>query len=611
MGKQNLYGGEWDRDHYSDLGIEMRCIQKGGQWKGARGQTIGMGLPFHYERMRNILWPELDDHRWHRLTRDIILRPKGEGSKVTVLMGPKSTGKTHAPSWIFLCKYFCFPDTTCVLISSTHMEGLRLRVWAEITMLWSRAVERFPELPGHLIDSKLLIATDDLKENDVDESRMARDWRKGIKGIPCFQNGKFIGLSRFKGIKQKNVLLLADEADAMGPSFLNAFANLDGNENFEAVICGNPNEPLDQLGRAGEPKDGWPGHEEPTKTVVWDTKFMDGKCVNMVGTDCPNFDKDTKNKFKYLINDRKIANTLSFFPKDSFEYYSQCIGVMKIGVLARRVVSKEMCIQFGALKDAVWRDDRQTRICALDAAYGGDRCVLGHADYGMEIDGGTILRIYPPVNVPVLVRVDMTPEDQISIYVKQYCSDNNIPPENFYHDSTGRGSLGTSLARIWSNLCNPVEFGGSPSKRPVSLDLFIQDQNTGERRHKLCNEHYDRFVSELAFSVRYVIEGSQMRNLPSDVMEELCLRKWDKVRGDKYSIEPKTGTSTKPGFKQRVGFSPDLADWLSIIVEGARRRGFDIKKLGVANEGKENEDYFETESKLYADAIQNNLLVRT
>jgi hypothetical protein len=229
----------------------------------------------------------------------------------------------------------------------------------------------------------------------------------------------------------------------------------------------------------------------------------------------------------------------------------------------------------------------------------------------MEIDGGTILRIYPPVNVPVLVRVDMTPEDQISVYVKQYCSDNNIPPENFYHDSTGRGSLGTSLARIWSNLCNPVEFGGSPSKRPVSLDLFIQDQNTGERRHKLCNEHYDRFVSELAFSVRYVIEGSQMRNLPSDVMEELCLRKWDKVRGDKYSIEPKTGTSTKPGFKQRVGFSPDLADWLSIIVEGARRRGFDIKKLGVANEGKENEDYFETESKLYADAIQNNLLVRT
>lgn len=604
MVKRKLYGASWG-DDYDDLAIEMSCIQKEGRWKGKRGQDCGMGLPFHYERMRNIIWPKLDDHRWHRLCRDEILN-----NKIVVLLGAASTGKSHSPSWIRLCEYFCFPEETCVLISSTHIDGLRLRIWAEITMLWEQAVNKYPRLPGHLIDSKLLIATDNLKENDIDDDRMARDWRKGIKGVPCVQNGKFVGLGKFIGIKQKRMRLIADECSLMGSSFLSACANLENNESFAATFMGNPNEVADPLGRAAEPRDGWASHMEPKKTEVWDTKFMNGRCVNLVGTDSPNFDPETRDKYKYLINSKKIANTLSFFPKDSVEYYSNCVGVMKVGILSRRIVTKEMCIQFKAMEDAVWEDDQQTRICGLDAAYGGDRCQLGHAEFGAARDGGMILKIFPAVTIPIIIRDDMIAEDQIATYVKVYCSTWNIPPENFYHDSTGRGSLGTSLARIWSNLCNPVEFGGRPTKRPVSLDLFILDEHTGERRLKRCDEHYDYFVAELAYSVRYVIEGGQMRNLPSDMMEELCLRKWDKVRGDKIAVEPKNGTATKPGFKQRVGYSPDLADLASILVEGARRRGFDIKKLGVAKEDGSDEDWFESENTMYNDAIKKNLLVR-
>lgn len=601
------YGATWpDIYNGSPLDVEMDCIRRGGKWKLKSGKVCGEGLAFHYEQMRKIIWPQLDDHRWHRLCRDTIL-----DSKVTVLMGCGSSGKTHEASWLFLSEYFCFPDETCVLVSSTDERGLRMRIWAEIAKLWSQAVERFPHLSGHMVDSRLLIATDDLRDNDADDNRMTRDWRKGIKGIPCVQNGKFFGLGKYVGIKQKRMRLIADEAQLMGPSFLSAFANLDKNENFRAVVIGNPNEITDPLGKAAEPRDGWDGHMEPTKTTVWPTRFMNGNCVNLVGPDSPNFDPDTLNKFKYLINAEKIAGTLSFFPKDSVEYCSNCLGVMKVSIMSRRVVTREMCIQFGAQNDAIWRDNQQTRICALDAAYGGDRCMLGWAEFGIARDGGQILKLYPPVNIPVLVREDMITEDQIAIFVKQYCSTWNISPENFFHDSTGRGSLGTSLARIWSNLCNPVEFGGAPSKRPVSLDFFIDDPVTGERRLKRCDEHYDRFVSELAFSVRYVIEGAQMRNLPSDVMEELSLRKWDKVRGDKYSIEPKSGTPTKPGFKQRVGFSPDLADWCGIIVEGARRRGFDIKKLGVANGQDGDDDYFAKEAREYRDEIQKHLLVRT
>ena len=184
------YNAIWPGDH-SALDVEMDCIRQGGRWKGKSGQQCGEGLPFHYQKMREILWPELDDHRWHRVCRDTIL-----SSKITVLLGCKSSGKTHS-CWIYLCEYFCFPEETCVLISSTHMDGLRLRVWAELSMLWQRAVDKFPHLPGYLVDSRVLIATDNIKEVDADDRAMARDWRKGIKGVPCIQNGKFVGIGKF------------------------------------------------------------------------------------------------------------------------------------------------------------------------------------------------------------------------------------------------------------------------------------------------------------------------------------------------------------------------------------------------------------------------------
>lgn len=602
------YNATWhedEKDPDGNLRVEMACIRKGGRWK-IGDRLCGEGLSFHYERMRQILWPYLDDHRWNSLCRDTIL-----SNKVTVLLGCASSGKTHSAAWIFLCEYFCFPEETCVLVSSTDMGGLRLRVWGEINKLWSEAVNKFPELPGHLIDSRLLIATDDLSENDMDEVRVTRDWRKGIKGVATVQGAKYVGLGKYVGIKQKRMRLIADEAQFMPHTFLSAMANLDKNEDFKAIVLGNPLDPTDALGKAAEPVDGWAGHMEPKKTEVWNTK--NGKCVNLVGTDSPNFDfpDDQPTRYKYLISREKIAFTLMTCPKDSIEYYSQCMGVMKIGVLSRRILTRDMCRQFGAMSDVVWKGAPRTRILALDAAYGGDRCITGFVDFGTDISGGVVVKVGEPVEIPIIVREDQTPEDQISHFLKNYALTHDIKPENFFYDSTGRGSLGTSLARIWSNLCNPIEFGGRPTPRPVSLDHYTEDEETKLRRLKRCDEHYDRFVSELAFSVRYVVEGSQMRTLPTEVMEEFCDRKWDMVKGNKISIEPKSGTATKPGFKQRIGRSCDLADWLAIGIEGARQRGFEIKKLGAVHVEENDDDFFAEESKRWNEAIKGNLLQHT
>ncbi len=411
---------------YDDLGIELFCIKKGKEWCESWNRT----LEFHYENVRKIIWPELDVHRWHTLcTKEIV------NHKVTVLMGPGSSGKTHEMAWIGLVSYWARPEETCVLVASTHLGGLKKRVWAEMTMLWEQGVERFPKLSGHLLDNAIAITTDNLDDCEPGE-RKIRDMRKGVYGVACVTGGKFVGLSKFVGIKQKYMILLADEASMMGETFLSAFANLNKNENFMAVVSGNPNDPLDPLGRAAEPKEGWTDdYMEPTKTKCWDTRFMSGRCVNLIGLDSPNFDfpENEKTRYKYLISKEKINDTLSFFPKDSMEYYSQCVGSMKIGTMAKRVLTRAECLRFHALEQAVWQSENRTKVFFVDAAYGGDRCVSGSAEFGLDINGKQILSFNLPKVIPITVtkkvgKDDFGAEDQIALSVRQDCEEENQAP---------------------------------------------------------------------------------------------------------------------------------------------------------------------------------------
>ena len=52
--------------------------------------------------------------------------------------------------------------------------------------------------------------------------------------------------------------------------------------------------------------------------------------------------------------------------------------------------------------------------------------------------------------------------------------------------------------------------------------------------------------------------------------------------------------------KDRTGYSPDLADWLAIALEGARRLGFMIESLPeYQGQNKVDDDYLEKELDKY------------
>lgn len=583
------YGYEWG-DDYDDLSIELHCVKSG----------IG-DLFTHYKNAMSLLWPEDDWHRW----ADLEIREIAKNT-VTTLMGPADSGKTYVAGakWV-LVEYWASPETTLCLVSSTDMRGLELRVWGAIKHLFNRAKERYPWLSGNPLEAQHCIATDSID----DDGEMARVLNRGIVCVPCLQGGRYVGLGKYHGIKAPRLRQVSDECQLMGDSHLDALPNYLGKD-FKAVFLGNPLDPLDPLGRIAEPKCGWASHPEPTKTTVWQTRMFGGACVNLVGTDSPNFDFDQNlpPKYPYLINRKKIEAVRGFWGEDSQQYYSQCIGVMKSGMLNRRVISAELCRTHQAMDKAVWKDDKRTRVYATDLAYGGvggDRCVTGWGEFGEALDGSQILRLHPPAVIPVSIKLPTSPEDQIAAYVKRDLQVLDIQPTSAFYDSTGRGTMGSAFARVFGSVIPvPVEFGGRPTRRPVREDLFIIDEASSVRRLKRCDEHYVDFVSELWFSSRYAIEAGQIRELPDNVMREGCQREYGTAPGNRLYVESKHD----PKARERMRQSPDLYDWFVTLLEGARRLGFKIQRLGSVMVESAEDNWYTIEAKRFKTAIRAQLL---
>ncbi len=581
----NRYGIAF-RAGTSAFEVEKYMLRKGGQWIGKDGQPRGNGMFWHMKKLMSVLWPdELTWHRWNELQLQSYLDHRTIG-----VMGPASSGKTNTAGVTMLADYYVWPECTTVLICSTTRERLEDRIWGEIKKYHKIARRRFPGLPGNLIEGKQRIVTDS-KSDSVD----GRDFRNGIIGVPCLVGGNYQGLGSFIGIKNKRVRLSADELQLLPSMFVFSVSNMDKNEDFKVMGLGNPKETTDALGVLCEPAEaigGWEGGvDQSPETKTWPTRFG-GVCVQLVGTDSPNLDGKLGIP---LITQAAIDRDIERYGKDSLQFTMMNQGMMPKGQGSRRVITRQLCLKNQALDDPEWLNEQRTKISFLDAAYSGvdgDRCIYGELEIGQQAwtEGSDdlipniaqqnpfqskhrqIIAISRIILCPVNVKIDVPPEEQIVAFVKTQCDTANIPPESFFFDSGMRTTLVTAFGRLWSPQVNSIDCGGSPSARPVSSTETITEKN-GTVRPKRCDEHYSKFITELWYSVRLVIEAQQLRGLTESVMQEGCQREWTTVSGNKIEMEPKSE------MKKKTGRSPDLFDSLAIGIEGARRRGFTIASL--------------------------------
>ena len=571
MATLETYGLKFD-PRTTQLEVELFFIKNNGHHQ-PKNKRYGEGLFHHFKAALTLCWPGDDHHRW----TDLILKSYCE-NEISVFMGCSDSTKTWTMSKIVLIDYWCSPQNTLWAVSTTEGRGAELRFWGCIKDLFNQARERHQNLAGNPLDYLKCITSDSIEEDS------ARSLRRGIIVIPCKTGGVTSGLAPYIGIKAPRFRHAGDEVAVMNDSFLNAYANWYGKENFRGMMAGNFMETDDPLGVAAEPENGWDSWVDTGKTQEWIGKFYGAHVVALDGRDSPNLDYpvglDGRQKFPYLIGPKKLDMIRRTKGTDSWEWYSQCVGKPVRGMDIWRVLSKDFCERHHASKEPVWNDLKTTQIYALDPAYGlGDRCVGRRLEFGKSVEGADIVVAYEPEIIPIRLNVGIEAEDQIAEYVVKRLDDLKIPYQNCAFDSFGRGTLGFSFSKLCGKNCPvPVDSGAKPTKRPVRFDLFVDEADviTGRlsKRLKRCDEEYQKFVTELWFSVREAIESEQVRGLDAETIREGCMRKFTRNGQGKKEVE------TKDEMKKRTsGRSPDLMDCFAIGIEMARRLGFKITRI--------------------------------
>lgn len=587
-----LYGLLW-QPHVHPVQRELDCIAHGGQWPKKIGGIAGLGNFFHFKEAIRLIWGDaIVQHRWF----DFFLKHWLENKYVGV-MGPKNSGKSLCAAIFHLIAYYARPTCTTIIVCSTTKEALEDRIWGEIKKYHRMAKERVEWLPGHLIEGRMRLITD-----DREESADGRDFRNGFVGVPCKKGNQYVGLSDFVGRKNKWVFLLGDEIQFLPAAFLDATANLDGSggaSNFKLTGMGNPSEITNSLGLLCEPSmalGGWEsGIDQTPMTKAWATRInVNGISIQLPGSDCPNMDVPAGDPVPYpfLITRKQLEEDGARWGVDDWHYTMFDEGRMPRGQGSNRVITRPLCHRGHAMDDPIWKDSNRTRIASLDAAFravGGDRCVFTRAEFGMEAavplvspqgelnlthqdtskpGGRVIFALIEQKTIPISAAeakgaalTIAEAEDQIVNFVMRECKEHNIPPQNLFYDCGMKASLVQAFERIWA-IGNPVDFDAKPTERLVSRGI-----------PEPCSKHYFNFVTEMWYQTRMLIDAGQMRGLTESVMLEGCKREFMKVAGNKIQVEPKAE------MKKKTGESPDQFDSLVIAFEGARQRGFQIAKF--------------------------------
>lgn len=585
--------GIWWQPHTDPAALELDMIAHGGQWE-KDGQQVGLGLAYHYRKFQETVWP---DRLWEKgpfknYWADKCLEVWVQNNYIGV-MGCAASGKSDSFGGNALTDWYARPNKTTTLVSSTERESLEMRIWGMIKKYHRLAKIDRSWMPGHLIEGKQRIIMDSRQEFTE-----GRDFKNGIAGVACKRGNQYVGLGNMIGIHNDYVRLLADESNLMPRAFLDATSNLSKCQDFKLVALGNPNETTNAHGAVCEPHPelgGWEGGIDQTPgTKTWKTRWPNGVCLQLPGSDSPNTKakEDEIDPFPFLVTRKQMKDDAQIWGVDDWHYTMMNEARMPRGQGSRRVLTRQACLKFGAFNKPNWRDSRITKIGFLDAAYrgvGGDRCVFGEINFGYEVEeldpikelkvstmlnaivdqkpaqmgGRQILALVDLIVLPIVAGKDSDqPEDQIVMHARDELQRRGIPFENFFYDAGMRTSLTAAFGRAGMTQTNTVDCGGRPSEAMVSQQI-----------QKKCCDYYSKFVTELWYSVHYVVISSQFRNMSEEACSEFSQREWKMTAGNKIEVE------SKEEMKIKTGRSPDLADAVSIGVYGARQRGFVIAKL--------------------------------
>ena len=495
-------------------------------WCFAHDPPLGIGRYGHLRNAIDLIWnrERPDTFIWNDWS-ELMIRTFSQNKWVTVT-GPAASWKTTCAACYALGSFYADPANTVVICTSTTLDGLRRRIWKEISRF-----HRLKPLFGHMVQSRNCIQY----RKGFDDA--------GVFGLATDKGEIEKAIGKIIGFHAKKMIVFVDEMPYTPEAIVEACVNLEtGAQRFEFKGLGNADDHLDPHGRMSEPKKGWESID--VECEQWQTRR--GVCIHLDGLKSPNVLDKSKN-YPGMLCQADIDTTAEIYGIESPQFWQMRRGFWSPEGIQKTVLSMPMIRRSKAF-DSCKFDQQATSVAALDPSFeGDDRCVLRFGRCG-KVMGKMTLLLGDKYNLQVKALPDDPIHYQIQKQVKTLCQRHQVDPYYFAMDSSGEGGgLFSVIQKHWGREILPVEFGGLPSHDPIS------DTNS-----KPANEEYDRRVTELWFFFRLLLLIEQIRGLDEETAVDFC-RRWWKCRGPLISLE------TKEKMIDRTRRSPDDADCVVVL----------------------------------------------
>lgn len=536
-------------DGVSDVSIELHCYRWGAASAGEDFIPCSDGSESwqHLYRAIKGLWPEKlpDGRKGYIESPWTIPRVKAwcelgpPGMTHDCWWGPSSTGKTTDAAIIILADWLSAPDRTCTHVTSTDINGLKMRIFGEIA--------KFHGMHGGNLPGEVKMSVPCLTLGGEDSKAV-------IFGHAVNAGNQMQSMNKLIGLHNEFNRLIVDEMQGSLAAASDAAVNLSSGREFRFLGMGNPQSRLDPLGRHSKPVAGWES-VNPSMTE-WKTDY--GKVHYFDGLKSPAL-VDPK-KYFFLLTQQMIDDTVRIYGVNSFQYWSQRRGWIPPEGLVPTVMSEAFIEKYKMMEKATWKDSFKIA-AGFDPAYssGGDRALFYPFEYGIMDNDIWAMHFLEPISIELgsvgdkLMSQHIT--DQLQVAMKGF----GMQPSDLAMDCTGmQGALADYIEDKLGRGILRVLFGGKASELPVETGSDV-----------IGKTQYKNRVTELWYSMNYFGLHGHVRGLSAKSAVEFTQRRLDES-GTPMCIESKKDYKLRTG-----GESPDESDAAVCAVEYVR------VKLGI------------------------------
>lgn len=540
------------------------------------------GLSQHEHRKRAMAWcfPSRVDHPWRERLLTAFHHCKANRIQELMLLGSSNSTKTSTLADVIVEVWLECPEATTIYITSPYEDATETGLWARVVEQFDEMKLHNPELPGRHKPSHNMIV-------QYDNNPLSF-----IKVVSIDKVGKLVG-KKSKSMQIGFMLIVADELPEFpqqGRALVSVMNNLISVRNMMLIGAGNFALTSDALGVFSEPD--MPGGYSALRVhehYEWKST-RGGMVIRFDGDQSPAL--EDPDRF-FFLPDARYRDQLAKQSGGvrSADYYRYWHSFPLVGSEEFTVTNPTKLKTSGAYDEHyTWTGDRVLKGGHVDAGFGGDVAILqpwrlGYIWRQKEMAGRWIntdekIQVFeawgPPQIIPIDVESDLTAEEQIVDFHRNWAAQNGVPAEHCSFDGSLRASIVQEYGRRWSNRVVAIDSGGSATDRKYSTikEWNSKTKEETKRTVKWCDK-FSNLVTEQWFAVAEALISRQIRGLssaPNDpTCRQLCSRQWKPAAKHKKQVE------TKKDYKDRNSKkSPNEADALCGGVEMARRLGFVI-----------------------------------